>query len=383
VIETSTKLVPSDASRAALPGAPPGRAGSGKLGHLRRLHEAARAGRRLYGQGYLASMISALRLAAFHEFSPKEIVSYGLYAGKVRAQLPVLVSKQRSLAKLRRGNPRHLERRTEDKVEFHRCCEAHGLAVPRLLGTFGPDEQTTADGRLLAGAQAWAEHFARTLPQAFVVKDAAGAYSSGFATYARDGDRFVDQEGRATDGEGLYRRLKTTGRRLILQERLFDHPELTRLAGRKTLQSMRIATCREDDGTVRLLYWFLKLVGETSLTDNFLAGTSGNMMAHGDPDRGILRGGKRLSDFGTGLVAVTHHPRTGIALDGFEVPRWAEAVDLARTAHAEAFPEFCALGWDVAVTADGPVLLEANAWFDPPSHTPHIMSAADWKRIFG
>lgn len=134
---------------------------------------------------------------------------------------------------------------------------------------------------------------------------------------------------------------------------------------------------------MHLLYWFLKLAGATSLTDNFLAGTSGNMMAHGDPDRGVLRGGKRLSDAGTGLVEVTHHPRTGLPLDGFEVPHWSAAVELARRAHADAFREFRALGWDVAVTADGPVLLEANAWFDPPSHTPHIMTDANWRRIFG
>jgi hypothetical protein len=354
-----------------------------RLGKLTELHRAVWNGRRQYGEAYLPSIIAALRLAAFHDFSPKEIVSYGLYARKVRDERPVLISKEASLRKLARRNPFSRQSKTEDKLVFYRLCEAAGLAAPKLVAVFEPKGGETADGLPLHTADDWAAHLEAAAPAHFVTKDLAGAYSSGFATYAREGDAFVDQEGRRLDAAGLYYRLKADGRRLILQERLFDHPELTRLAGRRTLQSLRIATCREDDGSVSLLYWFLKLVGARSLTDNFLAGTSGNMMAHGDPDRGILRGGKALSPLGTGLVPVERHPRTGIALDGFEVPFWAEAVELAKRAHATAFAEFGALGWDVAVTADGPVLLEANAWFDPPSHAPHIMSEANWRRIFG
>lgn len=345
------------------------------------LHQAVNRGRRARGEDYVPSLLSAMHLALFKQFAPKEIVNCALYSTKVRAELPVLISKQASLAKLRRGNPPRLQHKTEDKVEFYRICAKAGLPIPTFLGIIGPDGGETADGRPLDGEAAWAAYIDQAMPGHFVTKDVGGAYASGFATYAREGDRFVDEAGASHDAAGVYRRMRATARKLLIQERLFDHPELTRLCGRRTLQSIRITTRRRADGEVDVLFYFFKVVCGNNIADNFLSGSTGNLLAWGDQEPLVLRGGRAAHPEGGGLIAVDRHPDTGIDLAGFELPFWREAYALVKHAH-EVFDEFGSIGWDVALTADGPKLLEANAWWDPPTFAPHIMSAEHWREFF-
>ncbi|HTN08908.1 sugar-transfer associated ATP-grasp domain-containing protein [Agriterribacter sp.] len=53
------------------------------------------------------------------------------------------------------------------------------------------------------------------------------------------------------------------------------------------------------------------------------------------------------------------HPVTGVHLIGFEIPFWSECVRLVTQA-ALRIPENCSIGWDVAVTNEGPLLIEGN-----------------------
>jgi hypothetical protein len=57
---------------------------------------------------------------------------------------------------------------------------------------------------------------------------------------------------------------------------------------------------------------------------------------------------------------ITDHPITGKRIQGFELPLWKETVDLAIRAH-ETLPDIALIGWDIAVTPDGPVIIEGNS----------------------
>ena len=55
----------------------------------------------------------------------------------------------------------------------------------------------------------------------------------------------------------------------------------------------------------------------------------------------------------------THHPDTGNTIEGSVLTGWKEAVSVVLRAQ-QALPELRATGWDVAITEDGPVLVETN-----------------------
>ena len=52
-------------------------------------------------------------------------------------------------------------------------------------------------------------------------------------------------------------------------------------------------------------------------------------------------------------------PSSGITIRGFQLPDWDKAVDMVKRA-AAIIPELGYIGWDVAFTPDGPILVEGN-----------------------
>ena len=87
------------------------------------------------------------------------------------------------------------------------------------------------------------------------------------------------------------------------------------------------------------------------------------MLAALDLDTGTVTRCQR----GSGLTAerITQHPVTDATIQGRTMPCWTETLALAQAAHA-VFPEFGVCGWDIAITQEGPVIVECN---DNPMHT--------------
>jgi hypothetical protein len=111
------------------------------------------------------------------------------------------------------------------------------------------------------------------------------------------------------------------------------------------------------------------MVGD-SLLDNYDHGRTGNLLALVDVGTGELEGA--VGPAGPGVPIGLHrvHPRTGLAFDGFSIPWWEEACSLVRRA-ARLFLPLRTIGWDVALTPDGPVLVEGNNFWDPVNYAAH------------
>ena len=311
--------------------------------------------------------MSLLKRFFVDQFSLQEIRAYAVLASEVADTYPVLISKEASVKKLARINSLHLQWQTENKEKFYEICELNGLEHPKVCAILG------------GGRQTWTHE----LPPHFICKDIAGAYGSGFAVFDRIGvDQVKVNNGPTENLADVIAQLIAGSPTLLLQERLFDHPDLQEISGRPTLQTVRIVTFRDNDGTYRMLYWLIKLVLGANISDNIAYGKTGNIMAFGDRTSGNIKAARTSHSSGVGLETIYHHPESKRTLTEFTVPLWQEAVDMVLNAH-QFFPDFRALGWDVALTSAGPKILEANAWWDPPRHVPQLLTPEDWRKIFG
>lgn len=91
-----------------------------------------------------------------------------------------------------------------------------------------------------------------------------------------------------------------------------------------------------------------------SSTDNL---STGNIAAHIDLTTGRVAGPGIYVD--TTKPDEYKHPVTGVELIGFPVPYWSACLELVKKA-ALRVAENRSIGWDVAVTQNGPVLIEGN-----------------------
>lgn len=333
---------------------------------------------------YLPAVIEAFRLYWAQTFSLREIIGYELFQPDIARSMPIMISKHESLSRMEKINPRNLERRVEDKSVFYLKCQSTGLPIPESYGVFRVGKGYAGNNDPIMSRDEWLAYFEAQLPQHFVVKDVEGVYGSGFQVFSRTDTGFKTLSGEDFSVLEFYALLeKNSTDGLIIQERLFNHPGVVLCDQNTGLSTLRVNTLLEDDGNVNLVFYILKVPVGHNTTDNFAMGKSGNLIAFGGETDGVLQGARMLKSSGVGLTTISKHPLSERDIEGFSIPLWQEAVELAKRAHRQAFSEFGTLGWDIALTLRGPVLIEANPWWDPPMYAPQVMSNENWQRIFG
>ncbi|MCO5262306.1 MAG: hypothetical protein M9901_05470 [Lentimicrobium sp.] len=150
--------------------------------------------------------------------------------------------------------------------------------------------------------------------------------------------------------ESLIIKMKDLGFDLA-EEYIVQHPALMDLSP-SGLNTVRIFT-QLDQGTVVFLGARLR-VSVNSVVDNMGAG---NLAAPVLMETGVVNGPAVYSDITR--PAVSNHPVTGIAIEGFKIPFWPETLDMVTKA-ALLHPENKSIGWDIAITSYGPELVEGN-----------------------
>lgn len=302
-------------------------------------------------------------------FTLEEAAPYGLLDPHLaKSEFANLISRKRLRPLQNALNPLEFSLLTEDKIVFYRYCEGLGLPTPRLYALFFRDATGwAADGRRLEGEDDWCSFFAEGLTDEFVLKPARSSYGIGVDVLVRDGHGFLDGRGRKRSPAELYDALAVSSPfdAFVLQERLANNPVLERLSGTRTLQTLRLNTLVERGAAPRILLAELKLVvGPEAVVDNLHGGRTGNISAEVSLADGTLAPATRASPQELGVEVFPAHPVTGATIAGEAVPDWEEACDLVRKASVHFMP-LRTLGWDVALTPDGPALLEANMWWGP------------------
>lgn len=321
---------------------------------------------RLYGTDWITLLRRLARLRSRGGFRPREALQDGLLDPRLsESALAATISKAALVRLQKRVNPDRLDCLTEDKAIFYAYCQGLGLPVPRLLGVAARPAGFTADGAPLRGPEDWRAFLAK-LPAEFVVKPSRGVYGWGVEIFRREGADFIGSTSGRHSEASVSAAFFTDPRypAFVIQERLRAHPAMVGLSGTPYLQTVRIVTDVDGQGTCRILFAVLRVIAFDATVDNYSGGANGNLLSYIDVADGTLVHTVGMRPDGIGTQEVPLHPRTHVAFRGFRLPHWEAACALVRRA-ALLFLPMRTLGWDIALTPSGPWIVEVNKRWDP------------------
>jgi len=320
--------------------------------------------RKHYGGSYLSLYLRFLDMYA-KRFSPSEMIELDLLdLAKSRHDIDGVISKDDMVQFQQRFNPVELTSQTENKLDFERLCLEAGLPSARSVAVVEtrPRVSASLNGEELAGKNAIDALASALPPGAYVIKPRDGALGRGVLVFS-SGDPGAEHVGN-TLNEHLGRHGDFDS--WLVQPKLVKHNEVTRIGPSPALQTVRLVTYVERNRDVRVLLAGWRLADEKADFDNFSGSGRNNVWCTIDPaDGGIQKCFmKSRHPFGFGLHQVDRHPVTGVSLIGLQPPMWNAVVELGKKAALAFLPSKC-LGWDIAVTPAGPVVIEANRYWDP------------------
>ena len=235
-----------------------------------------------------------------------------------------------------------------DKYVFSAYMEATlgPRAIPRTIGLLDNGQVFLHDSREWVSLERFCEEEFR-----YVFKEIDGTFGDGVRLVKNENGKFV-YGGGSHSAEEFAREFGST--RFLIQELIVQH-EALRAFKTSCVNTVRAVTIRGKSGKIELFAAFLR-VGNDS--DTFVDNRAKGGLAVGvEPETGrLMKYGFPHEEFGT---KTTVHSLSGIVFEGYQLPFWKEAVELIVSAHRQ-LPDIATIGWDVTMTDEGPVIVEAN-----------------------
>lgn len=152
------------------------------------------------------------------------------------------------------------------------------------------------------------------------------------------------------DLTALYDSLREQGIGIV-EECVEQHEDMSRMYP-DALNTIRIYTLVDSNDNVHIIKCLLRVGRDGSVVDNINAG---GMFAVIDPESGkiVTPALDKHED------VHTEHPNTKTQFVGFQIPYWDRVIaDCNAAAHRIGTLRY--IGWDIAISSDGPVIIEGN-----------------------
>jgi len=230
-----------------------------------------------------------------------------------------------------------------DKEAFARFCEERQVsAIPVLLSAHSGELRGNSD-----------------LPRTdLFLKPVHGRGGRGAERWDYVGDAYKLNGHPALSADQFLNRLQkmSQAQPYLVQQRARNHPAMRDLSN-GALNTIRLISCLNEQDQPEMMGAVLRIaVGDNVTVDNVHAG---GLAAAIDLDEGRLM---PATDLGADakLGWLDRHPQTGATITGRVLPMWDQVEELVRKAHL-AFGDRIVIGWDIAIMADRPRLVEGNS----------------------
>lgn len=160
------------------------------------------------------------------------------------------------------------------------------------------------------------------------------------------------------------------GRSTKLSEILDEHPKIFEGLIKQTAQfagfnsssvnTVRFMTVLYPDGEAKIIATFIKIGRAGRCVDN--AGDGGNVDVCVDVESGEIKYAIQYDGWHK-ITNIEKHPDSGTQLNGVFIENW-EQIKTEVIRFQQAMPWCKAAGWDIAITDNGPVIIEVNDFWD-------------------
>ena len=298
------------------------------------------------GETALVSKLAtgALWTAIRHNILPSEYFAYGLWQPDRRINIDSYLYSNEAARLFKALNRPSRADPIGDKLAFHAMCKAHAIPTPAVLAAFAP-----------AGGLVDVESGRPPHHDLFVKVSTGKGYTERFRWRGTGFESSRSCRLKPEDlGGYLADRAKTRNRTLIVQPVLSNHPDL-RVEPNGALATARLVTGRSIDGEVTPIFCFI------------LFGLADEITAHSNC--------VTLIDVANGrLMPAPPQDNPGVSMYQYRefasndaLPDWEAALRHVRVAH-KACSNFAFVGWDVAFTSHGAMILEGNANWDAATY---------------
>jgi hypothetical protein len=265
-----------------------------------------------------------------------------------------------ALPLLRALNPVGYRDLLNDKIAFFKRCRESNLPTVPVLAVIAAPASSGTGIREVHSSEELDELLA-LYPDGLFIKPWGGSHGDGAFAVLRDGSLFRYRGVRGSSRQLLdyCRECAESSSMLLVQPRVRAAASLQSVMSNHGLGTVRAITSAHGENA-KLIAACLRIPVGTAEADNFLQGASGNLAAPIDVTTGRLGGalGSARKDWPE-IVPIERHPDTNCAIAGFELPYWRELVETVLRGQ-RAFSGLGTIGWDVALSDNGPILVEGN-----------------------
>lgn len=188
-----------------------------------------------------------------------------------------------------------------------------------------------------------------------VYKATSDTFGNGIFFVLKNGDDFLVNGEKKSKTELLN--ILSKGN--YIAQKVIKQHESIRKFGTKSVNTIRIITIRGKSGNIGTFNAFLRISADKdSLVDNR---AKGGFAIGIDLDRGTLFEDGMTHEGFNGISR--EHPISKITFLDYQLPYWEEIKELVVLAHKQMYT-IQSIGWDVAITENGPILLEGNDDFE-------------------
>lgn len=300
----------------------------------------AHAINREYGTGKVRQFFAQLYLAWFEFIPCRYYYQFRLFDPLRMQHRNAYLFQRNNHALFTALNGFHSSEVINDKEKFSRFCRDNNIPSPKALAFINKGEISFKEEE-----GTW---------QDIVIKPVSGHMGRG-VKFAQLANGFFQYDEKILTTDQLLQQISGESQvePLLIQERLYSHP-LLRALSNEYLASIRIVTFLNDKGTPAYLAALALLPHDAITISN-----EGRIYPIN------AETGEILTPF---LLPPLDEDRNEIIKEcrqvtGHHLPYWDEAKQLALDTH-QLLPDYFSLGWDLAITPNGPVILETNIGWD-------------------